>query len=306
VECAGWIPGIGSYGNGRGFRQNLRVLGEISILSDVFKEQDNISTGSDLFGIPLDLPVIPAPISNLKRNLHSIISEQEYNRIVLEGAKKSGSIGSVAQKEYALEEENLDYLFGPLSDLYGHGIPFFNPYAGLAAVRRHIEQAFTHGAKMAALSVDVKDKPIGDRWFPELVKNSPVPLMVKGVLSLDNARRAMDAGVKGLVLSNRGGRVLENLPPGYHMLEEVRKEAGDSVILVADGGIRNGEDVFKVLALGAHLVLIGRPIFISAAGAGMEGVAFYLNRIREELRNTMLLAGAKTVSEIKPHMIGRE
>jgi isopentenyl diphosphate isomerase/L-lactate dehydrogenase-like FMN-dependent dehydrogenase/biotin carboxylase len=305
VECAGWMPGIGSCGSGRGFIQNLNALEDLSILSDVFRELDNVNTGSDLFGIPLDLPVIPAPISNMKRNLRSVFSEEEYNRIVLEGAKKSGSIGSIAQKEYAAEEKDLQYLFSPLDNVYGHGIPFFNPYTGLAAVRRHIEHAFTQGAKVAGLSVDVKDKPIGDQWLPELVKNAPVPLLIKGVLTLDNAKRAIDAGVKGLVLSNRGGRVLENLPPGYPILREIRREAGNSVILVADGGIRNGEDVFKAIALGAHLVFIGRPVFISSAGAGIEGVSFYLNRIREELRRTMLLAGAKTVAEITSHMIDR-
>lgn len=304
VECAGWLPGIGSCGNGGGFKQNLRTLQEIAVLSDVFSDLDNINTGSDLFGIPLDLPVIPAPISNMKRNLRAIFSEDEYNRIVLTGAKKSGSIGCIAQRECE-EEESLDYLFGPLCDVYGYGIPFFNPYTGLTAAHRHIEQAFKLGAKVVGLSVDVKDKPIGDRWLPELVKNAPVPLLVKGILSPGNALRALEAGIKGLILSNRGGRVLENLPSGYHLLQEVRKEAGNSAMIIADGGIRSGEDVFKVLALGAHLVLIGRPVFISSAGAGSNGVSFYLNEIRNELRNTMLLAGAKTVSEIKADMIQR-
>jgi isopentenyl diphosphate isomerase/L-lactate dehydrogenase-like FMN-dependent dehydrogenase/biotin carboxylase len=305
VECAGWLPGIGSCGNGGGFKQNLRTLQEIDVLSDVFSELDNINTGSDLFGIPLDLPVIPAPISNIKRNLRAVFSEDEYNRIVLTGAKKSGSIGCIAQREYEQEEESVDYLFGPLGDVYGHGIPFFNPYAGLTAAHNHIEQAYKLGAKVVGLSVDVKDKPIGDRWLPELVKNTPVPLLVKGILSPGNALRALEAGVKGLILSNRGGRVLENLPSGYHMLQEIRKEAGNSAMIIVDGGIRSGEDVFKALALGAHLVLIGRPVFISSAGAGREGVSFYLNKIRNELRNTMLLAGAKTVSEIKADMIRR-
>ena len=304
IECGGWFPGIGSCGSGKGFSQNLHFLEHVTILSDVFKELDNVNTGTDLFGIPLDLPVIPGPVSNMKRNFRAVFGEEEYNRIVLEGAKKSGSIGSIGQKEYAGRDEDLEYVFAPLSKVYGHGIPFFNPYSGLSTVGKALEQAFSQGAKVAGLSVDVKNRPIGDRWLPELVKNSPLPLLVKGIVSIDNARWAIDSGVKGLVLSNRGGRVLENLPPGHHILEEVRKETGDSVMLIADGGIRSGEDVFKVLALGAHLVFIGRPVFISSAGAGVDGVAFYLSKIREELKNTMLLAGAKTVSEIKPHMIG--
>ena len=305
VECAGWFPGIGACGNGEGFKRNIRVLKGFSIISDVFSELDNVNTGSDLFGIPLDLPVLPAPLSNMKRNLRAAFKEEEYNRIVLAGAKKSGSIACIAQSEYEKAGESIDYLLGPLGDVYGHGIPFFNPFSGLTATHGHIEQAFSLGVKAVGLSVDVKDSPIGDRWLPNLVKKTPVPIIVKGILSTDNALRAIEAGVKGIVLSNRGGRVLENLPSGYEILSEIREKVGNSTMIFVDGGIRSGEDVFKALAFGADLVLIGRPVFIYGAGAGDEGVTFYLNKIRRELHLAMLLSGAKTVSEIKLSMIRR-
>jgi len=82
----------------------------------------------------------------------------------------------------------------------------------------------------------------------------------------------------------------------------VRKAVGKGPLVILDGGVRSGEDVFKALALGADLVFIGRPVFIAFAGAGEEGIAFYLSRIREELKAAMLLAGAKTVKEISAGM----
>ena len=82
----------------------------------------------------------------------------------------------------------------------------------------------------------------------------------------------------------------------------MREALGKDFLLVLDCGIRNGEDVFMVLALGADLVFIGRPVFIFYAGGGEEGVSFYLNKIRNERREAMLVAGAKTVKEINARM----
>jgi len=305
VECAGWLPGIGSCGEGEGFKRNLRVLKRYAILPDVFSELDNVNTGCDIFGIPMDVPVLPAPISNLKRNLRGVLREDEYNRIVLRGAKKAGTIGCIAESEYGQREENIDYLLSPLGDVYGHGIPFFNPYSGLSTTIRRMGMAFEAGIKVVGLAIDVKDHSIGGQWLSELVRESPVPVIVKGLLSPDNARRALEAGVRGLVLSNRGGRVLENLPSGHEVIQEIREQVADDVLILVDGGVRSGEDVFKALALGADLVLIGRPVLIFGAGASEEGVSYYLDSIGQQLRRTMLLAGVKTVSDVQFHMIKR-
>jgi isopentenyl diphosphate isomerase/L-lactate dehydrogenase-like FMN-dependent dehydrogenase len=129
-----------------------------------------------------------------------------------------------------------------------------------------------------------------------------VPVLAKGILTKENALLAAESGVKGVVLSNRGGRVLEYLPSGFETLPSVREALGEDFLLVLDGGIRNGEDVFKALARGADLVLVGRPVFIFFAGGGEEGVSFYLNKIRDELKEAMLMAGAKTVKDILPGM----
>ncbi|HEB32127.1 MAG TPA: ATP-grasp domain-containing protein [Spirochaetes bacterium] len=306
-ECAGWFPGIGSRANGSGFQRNLDALKKYAIVPDILKSMDNINTGSDLFGIPLDIPVLPAPISNTVKNLGGAFKEEEYNRILLKGTKNSGSIGCVAQKELEQGNGSIDYMTNPLSDVFGHGIPFFNPYHGEKTTLDNIKTSCSTGVKVCGLSLDQKDSRgaalINEKWLAGLISSSPVPVIVKGILSPDNAQSAVKAGAKGIVVSNRGGRVLEYLPSGIEVISEIRNAAGNETLILIDGGIRGGEDVFKAIALGADIVLIGRPFIIYLAGAGEEGVSFYLHRIKDELRETMLAAGAKTVKDIKKEML---
>lgn len=306
-ECSGWFPGIGSKLNGGGFKRNFRILQRYVIIPDILKSMDNVNTGSDIFGIPIDLPVLPAPVSNIKKNLNSIFGEEEYNRILLKGTKNSGSIGLISQLELEPANGSIDYLISPLSDVYGHGIPFLNPYCGEKTTLNNIEKSFAAGIKTCGLSMDLKDSRgavlINENRLSEIINKSPVPVIVKGILSTDNALRAVNAGAKGIVLSNRGGRILEYLPSGLEVLKEIKDAVGNNTLIMVDGGIRSGEDVFKAVALGADIVLIGRPLVISIAGAAEEGVSFYLHKIRDELQEAMLAAGAKTVRDIKPDMI---
>jgi 4-hydroxymandelate oxidase len=255
----------------------------------------------------------------MERNFKGIFSEEEYARALLKGARKAGSIGCVAEREYETGGTGTAdrsgpegrggspaHIFSALSDVFGFGVPFFNPFRGEATALENIEKAFEQGAKAAGLSLDSKDGRgaafFDERVLASIVKRSPVPVLAKGILTKENALLAAGAGVKGIVLSNRGGRVLECLPSGLETLPTVREALGRDFLLVLDGGIRNGEDVFKALSLGADLVFIGRPVFIFFAGGGEEGVSFYLSKIRNELREAMLVAGAKTVKDIRADM----
>jgi len=309
IECAGWFPGIGSRGMGSGFQRSLRFLREYVIMPDILKSRDNLNSGSTLFGIPLDLPVIAAPISNVKMNLKGFCGEEEFNRLMLNGARKAGSIGCVSQMEMELKEERIEYVIKPLSDVYGHGIPFFNPGHGETVTLGNIEKAFSCGVKVIGLSLDMRDSTgaalINERRLAALVKNSPVPVLLKGILTRKNALQAVEAGVKGLVLSNRGGRILEYLPSGIEVLKGIKEAVGESALIMVDGGIRTGEDVFKALCLGADLVLIGRPLVIALAGAQEKGIEYVFGRIGEQLRAAMAIAGVKTIKDISDSMIHR-
>ena len=132
-----------------------------------------------------------------------------------------------------------------------------------------------------------------------LVSNAGLPVWVKGVLDGDDARRLVDAGADGLVVSNHGGRALDGAPASLDALPAVRAAVGDDVPLLIDGGIRSGADAYKALALGADAVLVGRLQAYALAVGGALGVAHLLRTLREELEVCMALTGCATPAEVR-------
>jgi len=123
-------------------------------------------------------------------------------------------------------------------------------------------------------------------------------LVIKGVLSGDDALRAADAGADAVVVSNHGGRQLEGAPATARVLPEVVDVAGDRVEVLMDGGVRRGGDVVKALAIGARAVLVGRPYLYALAVAGEPGVERLLGIFRSEMSRTLSLLGCPDVAEL--------
>ena len=139
-----------------------------------------------------------------------------------------------------------------------------------------------------------------------LLKISRCPVWLKGVMRPDDALRALDLGVSGIVLSNHGGRQFDSAPSALEVLPSVRKEldrGGYRVPLLIDGGVRRGEHVFKALALGADAVLVGRPVLWGLATDGEAGVSRVLATLREELTTAMRLAGCPRLEDIDPSAV---
>ena len=137
----------------------------------------------------------------MRRNLKGIFDEEEYNSVLLRGAKKAGTIGCIAQTEYESIPGDTGYITGPLNEVYGHGIPFFDPYVGERTTIKLIEESFSAGVKACGLSLDLKDSYgpalVDEHRLAEIVKRSPVPLIAKGILTVRNAKTAVEAGGKG-------------------------------------------------------------------------------------------------------------
>lgn len=140
-------------------------------------------------------------------------------------------------------------------------------------------------------------------WLRSLTK---LPVLVKGVMSGDDAARAVDEGVDGIVVSNHGGRTLDTLPATLDVLPEVAARVRRRVPVLFDGGIRRGTDILKAIALGADATLIGRPYLYALAAAGAVGVAHVINILRAELETAMALAGRPTLASLDPSVIGPE
>lgn len=124
------------------------------------------------------------------------------------------------------------------------------------------------------------------------------PVLAKGIVTAEDARRAVDAGADAVIVSNHGGNTLDGLPATLDVLEEIVAAAGDQVEVLLDGGVRRGSDVVKALALGARAVLIGRAAAYANAAAGGAGVERILDVMREDITRTLKFLGCPTASEL--------
>ncbi|MBO1075828.1 alpha-hydroxy acid oxidase [Roseomonas marmotae] len=138
-----------------------------------------------------------------------------------------------------------------------------------------------------------------------LRRQTRLPLLLKGIMTPEDALRGLEAGADGLVVSNHGGRVLDGQPATIEVLEEVAEAVAGRVPLLLDGGIRRGTDVLKALALGASAVMVGRPVLHGLAVGGATGVAHVLKLLRTELEVAMVQTGCPSLSAITPDILWR-
>jgi len=139
-------------------------------------------------------------------------------------------------------------------------------------------------------------------WLRDLTR---LPLVVKGLLTAEDARLAVEHGVSGIVVSNHGGRQLDSVAATCDALPEVAAAVAGQAEVFVDGGIRRGTDILKAIALGARAVLIGRPYLWGLAVAGEDGVRRVLNLLRDEFRLSMALAGCPKIGDIRAALIAR-
>ena len=137
----------------------------------------------------------------------------------------------------------------------------------------------------------------------QIAEKAEKPFILKGIMTVAGAKKALEAGASGIVGSNHGGRVLDQCPATAEVLPAIADAVGGQMTILVDGGIRTGMDVFKALALGADAVLIGRPFVNMVYGGGAEGVQVYVDKLKAELADTMAMCGAHKLSDIKRSMI---
>lgn len=167
------------------------------------------------------------------------------------------------------------------------------------------DPASAHGPGWGFMEQVVRDldpalTPDDIAWLRE---RSGLPVIVKGLCRADDALRCADAGAAGVIVSNHGGRQLADAPPGALVVAEVAEAVGDRLEVYVDGGIRRAADVVKAIALGAHGVLIGRPVLWALATGGADGVGGLLRTFSAELARIMALCGAAEVGSIDRSLV---
>jgi len=206
-----------------------------------------------------------------------------------------------------------------LKDLAATGVPVVanvKPLRDRHTMHQEIEAIVQGGATWLGLEVDtgqgtkVGDKEMGFDCVPytcreieEIKKRLPIPLVCKGVLSKEDARKCADFGADLLVVSNHGGHTLDYLPHPFQVMDDIVEAVGHRVELMVDGGFRRGSDILKGLAFGASLVGLGRPILYALAAGGENGVSDLLKELKQELTRLMTMVGAASPEEISRDML---
>ena len=198
--------------------------------------------------------------------------------------------------------------FAAIRSLEGHGIPFIKPWED-AELFTKLEQAAATGAPAIGMDIDAAGlvtlrkmgRPVSPKspaQIKAIIAGIQVPFILKGIMTADQARLAVDTGAQAIVVSNHGGRVLDHAPGAAEVLPEIAEAVGGQIAILADGGIRSGVDILKMIALGADAVMIGRPFSVAALGGLEEGVGAYLDQIKNELVSAMVLTGCPDMPSV--------
>lgn len=308
--CKNTMPGPGAKGVGDLAVRNYTKWQEVRINMDTICEQKPVKTKITLFGKKFSSPFFAGPVGAVKLHYGDKYTDQEYNDILVSSCAQNGIAaftGDGTNYQVMIEATKA------ISNFDGMGIPTVKPW-DLGTIREKMELVKKSGAFAVAMDIDAAGLPFLQNLNPpagsksveelkEIVKMAEIPFILKGIMTPKGALKAKEAGVQGIVVSNHGGRVLDQCPSTAEVLPSIVEVVGSDMKVFVDGGIRTGTDVFKALALGADAVLIARPFVTAVYGGQEEGVAAYIQKIQAELKDTMAMCGAFSLDEIQKDMI---
>ena len=156
----------------------------------------------------------------------------------------------------------------------------------------------TGGSQIEKYARDTLDPSLSWKEVEWLKSITSLPILLKGIVTAEDARKAVEAGVAGVIVSNHGGRQLDYAPATISVLEEIVKAVAGAVPVLVDGGIRRGTDVLKALALGARAVMVGRPVLYGLAARGEAGAKHVIEMLNSELELAMALCGCRSLAEV--------
>ncbi|MGF7004245.1 4-hydroxymandelate oxidase [Lachnospiraceae bacterium PFB1-21] len=311
--CRNQMPGPGAKGLGEGAIKNYNSWQKITLNMDTITENKPVSTQTEVFGETFEFPIFAAPIGAMKLHYGDKYSDMEYNDILIPACKNAGIAAFTGD---GMAPEVMVAATEAIRRNEGFGIPTVKPW-DKDTILSKLEQIKESKALAVAMDIDSAGLPFLKNQTPpagcksemelaEIIQSIDKPFIVKGIMTVKGAAKARRAGAKAIVVSNHGGRVLDGCPGTAEVLPEIRAAVGEKVEIFVDGGIRSGGDIFKALALGADAVLIGRPFVTALYGGGSEGVKVLVDKLGEELRDTMMMCGAYSLDEISGDMIRRK
>ena len=307
VACAGEVPGFGGVQSGSSFKNNYNSLARIHLKLRTFHDIKKPDLSVNFFGQELAMPMLAAPTAGTIYNMGTKLTEEQFISAVLGGCVAAGTLGSLGDG-VGEGEDVYQKRMNIMKSFQGKGLCIIKPRTQEEIIRR-IRMLEEAGAVAVGVDVDASGRaarvipgqtvePKTPKQLTELVKTTKLPFIIKGIMTKEEAVIALDTGAAGIVVSNHGGRVLDHTKGVAEVLPEIADAVKGKVFILADGGVRYGADVLKVLALGANAVLVGRPVIRGAYGGDKEGVALILNKMRGELESSMVLTGMAGIAQV--------
>ena len=331
-----WASVAGGGGDGLTRQWNREASDSLKLSGRVLADMTGASTTTTLFGLPLDCPIMLAPVA-YQRLVHrdgeiaAVLGASAVRAWMCVSTLASAPIEEIAQvasttllfQLYMLQGREASLRRVRRAEAAGYKALVVTVDAPVNGIRNDEQRAgFSLPDGVAPVNMENRGGPVSRAGpgqspvFMGLLDGAPtwsdiewlrgqtkLPLLLKGIVSPADAERAIGLGVDGIVVSNHGGRTLDTLPSSLDALGVIAEKVGDRVPLILDGGVRRGTDVLKALALGAKAVMIGQPLLHALAVAGPVGVVHLLTILRAELETAMALTGCARIADIGPDVL---
>jgi isopentenyl diphosphate isomerase/L-lactate dehydrogenase-like FMN-dependent dehydrogenase len=266
----------------------------------------------DFFGKKLSMPIMAASVAGVNSfGGEKVIKEEDFCRAVVLGCRDASTVGWRGDTyTYSLEDS---YGLNAIAEAGGWGVKIVKP-RDQGTIMRFFNKA--EEVRCLAVGVDIDgsgsyamathNKPVYKKSLEELkelVSSTNLPVIIKGIMTVEDAIKAIEAGAAAIVVSNHGGRVLDHTPGTADVLPEIVEKSKGKIRIIVDGGIRTGFDVLKMLALGAESVLIGRDIVRAAVGGGIIGVRIHMEYMQTTFQKAMKMTGCRSINEVSQEIL---
>lgn len=310
VACRNTMPGPGAKGVGDTAIRNYQKWQEIRVNMDTLCAKKQIDTSLELFGKQFRYPFFAGPVGAVAMHYSDTYSDVTYNEVLVSACAENGIAAFTGD---GLDSSVMVAATQAISAVNGQGIPTVKPW-NLETIQEKLALVRQAGAFAVAMDIDAAGlpflqnmtPPVGSKSVEELAEiahMAGVPFIVKGIMTAKAALKAQQAGAQAIIVSNHGGRVLDQCAATAEVLPEIAAAVDGKMKIIVDGGIRSGVDIFKALALGADAVVIARPFVTAVFGGGKEGVRIYIEKLAAELKDTMAMCGAFSLREITAEMV---
>ena len=305
IACKNTIPGPGAKGVGDTAIRNYDAWQEIRVNMDTLYKLAPVDMSLEIFGKKFKYPFFAGPVGAVSMHYSDTYDDVRYNEVLTAACAEAGIAAFTGD---GTNPEVMKAAAKAISKCNGAAVPTVKPW-NIETIKEKMDLVLASKPFAMAMDIDAAGLPFLKNLTPpagsksveelaQIIKAAGIPFIVKGVMTVKGALKAVEAGAQAIIVSNHGGRVLDQCPSTAEVLPEIAEAVKGKVKIFVDGGIRTGTDIFKALAMGANGVLIARPFVTAVYGGGEEGVKVYIQKLAAELEDTMRMTGAMTLNDI--------